>query len=212
MDYIRVFGIPAHNRNSRDRAELNGVTDLVIADNTPFTIIIVSDLFIQRWLAALWIDFDILNNLQDIVSKNFAFSYGSVLDQIITGCQTRDGIRACTCSRVGQILCNFNRKSFGICFCCDCLRLVGCIAKLRPTLICNIIAPLNVGQRFLMQVTLENLICFIGAGAILDCDCICCCCCFCKRWDGHGQCKRQRCNQCHKFFHVLHWFYVSLLK
>ena len=85
MDYIRVFGIPAHNRNSRDRAELNGVTDLVIADNTPFTIIIVSDLFIQRWLAALWIDFDILNNLQDIVSKNFAFSYGSVLYQIITG-------------------------------------------------------------------------------------------------------------------------------
>ena len=85
MDYIRVLGIPAHIRNSRDRAELNGVTDLVIADNTPFTIIIVSDLFIQRWLAALWIDFDILNNLQDIVSKNFAVFYGNVLDQIITG-------------------------------------------------------------------------------------------------------------------------------
>ena len=35
VDYILVLGIPAHNRNSRERAELNGVTDLVIADNTP---------------------------------------------------------------------------------------------------------------------------------------------------------------------------------
>ena len=63
-----------------------------------------------------------------------------------------------------------------------------------------------------MQVTLENLICCIGAGAIIDCDCISCCCRFCKRWDGHGQCKRQHGKQCYEFFHVLHWFYVSLLK
>ena len=174
MDYIRVFGIPAHNRNSRDRAELNGVTDLVIADNTPFTIIIVSDLFIQRWLAALWIDFDILNNLQDIVSKNFAFSYGSVLDQIITGCQTRDGIRACTCRRVGQILCNFRSESLCFSLSREGFRLHCCITKRRLTIRCNIIAPLNVGQRVIIQVTLENLICFIGAGAIIDCDCICC--------------------------------------
>ena len=109
-----------------------------------------------------------------------------------------------------------------------------------------------------MQVTLENLICCIGAVLTLalamavpafaetttttytitikngtgtyaayqifkgdlhdntlsniDCDCISCCCRFCKRWDGHGQCKRQHGKQCHEFFHVLHWFYVSLLK
>ena len=38
--------------------------------------------------------------------------------------------------------------------------------------------------------------------------CVACC----KRWDGHGQCKRQHGKQCYEFFHVLHWFYVSLLK
>ena len=212
MDYIRVFGIPAHNRNSRDRAELNGVTDLVIADNTPFTIIIVFDLFIQRWLSALRLDSDILDNLQNVVGKNFACSYISILDQIITGCQTCDGIRACTCSRVGQILCNFRSESLCFGLSREGLRLVSWMTKHFLTIMCNIIAPLNVGQRVIMQVTLENLICCIGAGAIFDCDCISCCCRFCKRWDGHGQCKRQRGKQCYEFFHVLHWFYVSLLK
>ena len=112
MDYIRVFGIPAHNRNSRDRAELNGVTDLVIADNTPFTIIIVSDLFIQRWLSALRLDSDILDNLQNVVGKNFACSYISILDQIITGCQTCDGIRACTCSKSVKYCATSEAKAF----------------------------------------------------------------------------------------------------
>ena len=90
VDNIFVFAIPAHIRNSRDRAELNGVTDLVIADNTPFTCFIVLDLFIQRWLSALRLDSDILDNSQNVVGKNFACSYDSVLDQIITGTRNRD--------------------------------------------------------------------------------------------------------------------------
>lgn len=87
------------------------------------------DLFIQRWLSALRLDSDILDNLQNVVGKNFACSYISILDQIITGCQTCDGIRACTCSRVGQILCNFRSESLCFGLSREGLRLVSWMTK-----------------------------------------------------------------------------------
>lgn len=71
------------------------------------------------------------------------------------------------------MICNFNRKSFGFRLIRDAFRLQLCITKRCLTSNCNIIAPLNVGQRVIMQVTLENLIRCVGAGAIIDCDCIC---------------------------------------
>ena len=90
VDDIVVFCVARCIGNLGDGAELNGISDLVVAHNTPFTVFVMLDLLIQCRLIALRSCGHVSDNLHQVGCIEIVCTgegIVTILDQIVTGIQ-----------------------------------------------------------------------------------------------------------------------------
>ena len=228
VNLIGVASVTGSIRNSGNSAELNGITDLVVANNTPITGLIVPDLLVERDSGVLCFDGKALHNVQHITAVGCTSRHRSrsscVLDEVVAIGQVVNGISHTSFSRsvliCSEVLADDLGKSV------DIVRARGQFGELgskcsrrRETfqrgrqvrIITNVIAnnavtPIDVTQNLAFQIAGKHLIGFIGMTCRFTIDRKrVAASTSCKRRDRHGanhsNCQQRSHEFLHCFFH-----------
>ena len=184
VNLIGVVSVTGNIGNSGNGAELNGITDLVVAHNTPAVGIIVIDFLVELDRGIFCIDRFVLQNAQHITAVGSTFGQASscVLDEVVAVRQAANSIIG-TSRRNGIVLRNAemvtNNLSKGVNIggsdsgifefgsefsgCISALQRSGQVAIRANSFAVNAVTPLDVAQNAVVQLTFKHLIGFIGA-------------------------------------------------
>ena len=228
VDCIGVAFVTGGIRNSGNGAELNGITDLVVAHNTPIAGLIVLDLLFECDSGVLCFDDNALHNVQHITAVGSTSRHRSrsscVLDEVVAIGQVVNGISHTNCSR-SVLICREvladdlgksvdfvrARRQFGE-LGSKCSRRRETFQRGRQVrIITNVIAnnavtPNDVTQNLAFQIAGKHLIGFIGMTCRFTIDRKrVAASTSCKRRDRHGanhsNCQQRSHEFLHCFFH-----------